>query len=185
MIKSQTAFNIGASAVLASLLFLQIGAGDSFMSSKIACLDGRARHDKLLNVHHDAITDLQENLHAVEEQHITNMGELVEIVDSLRQTRVREMRVTGYHPKRVHGGATTALTTPIVPGHTVAVSPACRDWLGLEIYIDGIGIRNIEDLTSTSVDKKHPELCTIDVALPLSVPTKQVGNKVRRVVRLN
>ena len=91
----------------------------------------------------------------------------------------RDMRVTGYVPT----GKKTALGENVVVGRTAAVSRNCMDLLGEKVYIEGHGIRYINDLTAQWVGEKF-NICTIDLAVPTEKHAMQVGNEVREVIHI-
>lgn len=61
----------------------------------------------------------------------------------LNNIRHREVDLTGYT-----GHGKTALGTVPQEGRTVAVSPDMMNWLGKRVYIEGLGVFKVEDLTS-------------------------------------
>lgn len=91
----------------------------------------------------------------------------------------RDMRVTGYVPT----GKKTALGENVVVGRTAAVSRNCMDLLGEKVYIEGHGIRYVNDLTAQWVGEKF-NICTIDLAVPTEKHAMQVGNEVREVIHI-
>lgn len=96
-----------------------------------------------------------------------------------RITKQRDMRVTGYVPT----GNKTALGENVVVGRTAAVSRNCMDLLGEKVYIEGHGIRYVNDLTAQWVGEKF-NICTIDLAVPSEKHAKQIGNEVREVIHI-
>ena len=99
---------------------------------------------------------------------------------TVADTKTREMRVTGYTPT----GNKTALGEDVVVGYTAAISPNCADsFLGSKVYIQGLGVRYINDLTATWVGEKYG-MCTLDVAVPNNQEALRVGNEIKRVVRI-
>ena len=95
-------------------------------------------------------------------------------------TKTREMRVTGYTPT----GSKTALGENVVVGYTAAISPNCADsFLGSKVYVQGLGVRYVNDLTATRVGEKY-DMCTLDVAVPNNQEALRVGNEIKRVVRI-
>ena len=95
-------------------------------------------------------------------------------------TKVREMRVTGYLPT----GKKTALGEKVITGKTAAVSRNCIDLLGEKVYIQGIGIRYINDLTAEWLDDKYG-ICTLDIAVPNKSSANKIGHKTRTVVHID
>lgn len=91
----------------------------------------------------------------------------------------RDMRVTGYVPT----GNKTALGEDVVVGRTAAVSRNCMDLLGEKVYIEGHGVRYVNDLTADWVGEKF-NICTIDLAVPSEKHAKQIGNEVREVIHI-
>lgn len=91
----------------------------------------------------------------------------------------RNMRVTGYTPT----GNKTALGEDVVVGRTAAVSRNCMDLLGEKVYIEGHGIRYVNDLTADWVGEKF-NICTIDLAVPTEKHAMQIGNEVREVIHI-
>lgn len=72
----------------------------------------------------------------------------------------------------------TALMTRPSPGRTVAVSWDLMDWLGKEVYIEGIGVRKVEDLM-------HPRWTNrIDIMVPYVEDAQEFGVQERQVVLL-
>lgn len=99
---------------------------------------------------------------------------------TVADTKTREMRVTGYTPT----GNKTALGEDVVVGYTAAISPNCADsFLGSKVYIQGLGVRYVNDLTATWVGEKYG-MCTLDIAVPNNQEALRVGNKIKRVVRI-
>ena len=94
--------------------------------------------------------------------------------------KTREMRVTGYTPT----GSKTALGENVVVGYTAAISPNCADsFLGKKVYVQGLGVRYVNDLTATWVGEKY-DMCTLDIAVPNNQEALRVGNEIKRVVRI-
>jgi 3D (Asp-Asp-Asp) domain-containing protein len=91
----------------------------------------------------------------------------------------RDMRVTGYVPT----GNKTALGENVVVGKTAAVSRNCMDLLGEKVYIEGYGIRYVNDLTAKWVGEEF-SICTIDLAVPTVKHAMQVGNETRKVIHI-
>lgn len=99
---------------------------------------------------------------------------------TVADTKTREMRVTGYTPT----GNKTALGENVVVGYTAAISPNCADsFLGSKVYVQGLGVRYINDLTATWVGEKY-NMCTLDIAVPNNQEALRVGNEIKRVVRI-
>lgn len=91
----------------------------------------------------------------------------------------RDMRVTGYVPT----GNKTALGENVVVGKTAAVSRNCMDLLGEKVYIEGYGIRYVNDLTAKWVGEEFG-ICTIDLAVPTVKHAMQIGNETRKVIHI-
>ena len=90
------------------------------------------------------------------------------------------MRVTGYTPTENK----TALGEKVVVGYTAAISPNCADsFLGSKVYVQGLGVRYVNDLTATWVGEKY-DMCTLDIAVPNNQEALRVGNEIKRVVRI-
>jgi 3D (Asp-Asp-Asp) domain-containing protein len=99
---------------------------------------------------------------------------------TVADTKTREMRVTGYTPT----GNKTTLGEKVVVGYTAAISPNCADsFLGSKVYVQGLGVRYVNDLTATWVGEKY-DMCTLDVAVPNNQEALRVGNEIKRVVRI-
>ena len=99
---------------------------------------------------------------------------------TVADTKTREMRVTGYTPT----GKKTALGEKVVVGYTAAISPNCADsFLGSKVYVQGLGVRYVNDLTATWVGEKY-DMCTLDVAVSNNQEATRVGNEIKRVVRI-
>ena len=99
---------------------------------------------------------------------------------TVADTKTREMRVTGYTPT----GNKTALGEKVVVGYTAAISPNCADsFLGSKVYVQGLGVRYVNDLTATWVGEKY-DMCTLDVAVSNNQEALRVGNEIKRVVRI-
>ncbi len=99
---------------------------------------------------------------------------------TVADTKTREMRVTGYTPT----GDKTALGEKVVVGYTAAISPNCADsFLGSKVYVQGLGVRYVNDLTATWVGEKY-DMCTLNVAVPNNQEALRVGNEIKRVVRI-
>lgn len=93
---------------------------------------------------------------------------------------IREVRVTGYIPT----GTKTAIGENVVVGRTAAISSKCLDLLGSKVYIEGHGIRHINDLTHSSIDELS-DLCTVDLAVPTKEHAMKIGNDASRLVRID
>ena len=94
--------------------------------------------------------------------------------------KTRDMRVTGYTPT----GKKTALGEDVIVGYTAAISPNCADsFLGKRVYIRGLGVRYINDLTAAWVAEKY-DVCTLDIAVPNKQETLRIGNEIKQVVRI-
>ena len=99
---------------------------------------------------------------------------------TVADTKTREMRVTGYTPT----GKKTALGEKAVAGYTAAISPNCADsFLGSKVYVQGLGVRYVNDLTATWVGEKY-DMCTLDVAVSNNQEATRVGNEIKQVVRI-
>lgn len=72
----------------------------------------------------------------------------------------------------------TAIMTKPVAGWSVAVSRDNLGMLGKKVYIEGVGLRKVDSLTS-----KHLKN-TLDVLVGKKSDAKKLGRKVRRVVVL-
>lgn len=94
--------------------------------------------------------------------------------------KVYEMRVTGYYAPP---GAVGALTEPVRPGGTAAVSPKCIGLLGEKVYVKGNGVFEVNDLTADWLDERH-SMCTLDIAAPSVEQAKAIGNETKTVVRI-
>ena len=93
--------------------------------------------------------------------------------------KVRTMRVTGYTPT----GNKTALGDKLIVGKSAAVSRNCMELLGEYVYIEGLGVRYIHDLTAKWVGDEF-NICTIDVAVPTEKDAYKIGNSNRTVVHI-
>ena len=99
---------------------------------------------------------------------------------TVADTKTREMRVTGYTPTENK----TALGEKVVVGYTAAISPNCADsFLGSKVYVQGLGVRYVNDLTATWVGEKY-DMCTLDIAVPNNQEALRIGNEIKRVVRI-
>ena len=111
---------------------------------------------------------------------IQNLSVELHQYTTVADTKTREMRVTGYTPT----GKKTALGEKVVVGYTAAISPNCADsFLGSKVYVQGLGVRYVNDLTATWVGEKY-DMCTLDVAVPNNQEALRVGNEIKRVVRI-
>lgn len=132
----------------------------------------------LPNIHDTSVKTLES---------ITKLSQKIEILEFDAQKKEskpqiikqRNMRVTGYVPT----SNKTALGEDVVVGRTAAVSRNCMDLLGEKVYIEGHGIRYINDLTAQWVGEKF-NICTIDIAVPTKKHAMQIGNKVRKVIHI-
>lgn len=115
------------------------------------------------------ISSLQQKMDIVE--NLTHKSEPIE--------KVRTMRVTGYTPT----GNKTALGDKLIVGKTAAVSRNCMELLGEYVYIEGLGVRYIHDLTAKWVGDEF-NICTVDVAVPTEKDTYKIGNSNRTVVHI-
>ena len=99
---------------------------------------------------------------------------------TVADTKTREMRVTGYTPTEKK----TALGEKVVVGYTAAISPNCADsFLGSKVYVQGLGVRYVNDLTAAWVGEKY-DMCTLDVAVSNNQEATRVGNEIKQVVRI-
>ena len=115
---------------------------------------------------------------------ISSLQQKMELYESLIRKsepieKVRTMRVTGYTPT----GNKTALGDKLVVGKTAAVSRNCKELLGECVYIEGIGVRYVHDLTAKWLDDEF-NICTIDVAVPTEKDAYKIGNSNRTVVHI-
>lgn len=111
---------------------------------------------------------------------IQNLNVKLHQYTTVADTKTREMRVTGYTPT----GSKTALGENVVVGYTAAISPNCADsFLGSKVYIQGLGVRYVNDLTAAWVGEKY-DMCTLDIAVPNNQEALKVGNEIKRVVRI-
>ena len=111
---------------------------------------------------------------------IQNLSVELHQYTTVADTKTREMRVTGYTPT----GNKTALGENVVVGYTAAISPNCADsFLGSKVYVQGLGVRYVNDLTATWVGEKY-DMCTLDIAVPNNQEALRVGNEIKRVVRI-
>ena len=111
---------------------------------------------------------------------IQNLNVKLHLYTTVADTKTREMRVTGYTPT----GNKTALGENIVVGYTAAISPNCADsFLGSKVYIQGLGVRYVNDLTAAWVGEKY-DMCTLDIAVPNNQEALRVGNEIKRVVKI-
>ena len=111
---------------------------------------------------------------------IQNLSVELHQYTTVADDKTREMRVTGYTPT----GNKTALGEKVVPGRTAAISPNCADiFLGEKVFIHGLGIRHINDLTATWVGEKY-DMCTLDIAVSSNQEATKIGNEIKRVVRI-
>lgn len=137
------------------------------ISTSILCLNNYVLLDEIRNTNNESNKQIyEENINV----NIINSG----------ITKVREMRVTGYLPT----GNKTALGEKVITGKTAAVSRNCIDLLGEKVYIQGLGIRYVNDLTAKWLDDKY-EICTLDVAVPDKSSANKIGNKTRIIVHIN
>lgn len=136
------------------------------VSASILCLNNYVLLDKISNTNDESNKQIyEENINV----NVINSG----------ITKVREMRVTGY----LSTGKKTALGEKVITGKTAAVSRNCIDLLGEKVYIQGIGIRYINDLTAEWLDDKYG-ICTLDIAVPNKSSANKIGHKTRTVVHI-
>ena len=95
--------------------------------------------------------------------------------------KVYKMRITAYHNK---GDKKSALNERVQAGRTAAVSPACIDLLGEKVYVEGHGIRHVNDLAAKWLDDKFG-VCTLDLAISSSNDTHKYHGHIKTVVKLN
>ena len=118
------------------------------------------------------------------DQKISSLQQKMEMIEGLIHKptpieKVRTMRVTGYTPT----GSKTALGDKLIVGKTAAVSRNCMELLGEYVYIEGVGVRYIHDLTAKWVGDEF-NICTIDVAVPTEKDAYKIGNSNRTVVHI-
>ena len=137
------------------------------VSASILCLNNYVLLDEIRNTNNESNKQIyEENINV----NVINSG----------ITKVREMRVTGYLPTNNK----TALGEKVITGKTAAVSRNCIDLLGEKVYIQGIGIRYINDLTAEWLDDKYG-ICTLDIAVPNKSSANKIGHKTRTVVHID
>ena len=118
------------------------------------------------------------------DQKISSLQQKMEIIECLIHKptpieKVRTMRVTGYTPT----GNKTALGDNLIVGKSAAVSRNCMELLGEYVYIEGLGVRYIHDLTAKWVGDEF-NICTVDVAVPTEKDAYKIGNSNRTVVHI-
>jgi 3D (Asp-Asp-Asp) domain-containing protein len=87
---------------------------------------------------------------------------------------VRAMRVTGYVP----ANTTTALGVQPIIGWTAAISRDHADMLGRRVYVEGLGLYRIEDVTHRAIEN------TLDIAVPRPQDAAVVTMAEARVILL-
>ncbi|TVR00108.1 MAG: hypothetical protein EA399_05035 [Desulfovibrionales bacterium] len=106
---------------------------------------------------------------------------LRQMVDTYRDANTHQLRLSAYtaRPEECNEDVdNTAIMQPPVPGWTVAVSRDLKGWLGKRIYIEGFGVRLVNDLMNARY--AH----AIDILVP-DVPTaKQIGVRKNVLVTL-
>ncbi|WP_052813200.1 3D domain-containing protein [Desulfonatronum thioautotrophicum] len=97
---------------------------------------------------------------------------LRQMVDTYRDANTHRLRLTAYtaRPEECNDDIeNTAIMQSPVPGWTVAVSRDLKGWLGKRVYIEGFGVRLVNDLMNARYAN------AIDVLVP-DVPTaKKIG----------
>lgn len=109
------------------------------------------------------------------------VSESKNIVITNAPNKVYKMRITAYHNK---GDKKSALNERVQAGRTAAVSPACIDLLGEKVYVEGHGIRHVNDLAAKWLDDKFG-VCTLDLAISPSSDTHKYGGHIKTVIKLN
>lgn len=107
------------------------------------------------------------------------INESRDIVINNIPNKVYKVRVTAY----VSDGRKSALNDTVVAGKTAAVSPACINMLGEKIYVEGHGIRHVNDLAAKWLDDKFG-VCTVDLAVGSKAETNRIGGSIKTVVVL-
>ena len=95
-------------------------------------------------------------------------------------TTYSNMRITGYLPT----GNKTALMKDVKTGWTAAVSPNCIHFLGSKVYVEGYGVRYVNDLTHPRLDDEFG-MCTLDLAVPTKEDVYRIGNNTGIVVKID
>ena len=103
------------------------------------------------------------------------------IIERMRRGRMLEVDLSAYTARVEECDATpevTAIMEPPVPGWTVAVSRDMQHMLGARVYIEGIGVRRVNDLMNPRYNRR------VDLLVPTVAEAKQVGvrNNVKMVV---
>lgn len=95
--------------------------------------------------------------------------------DDIHSVIPRTVVVTAYLARP---GDKTAIAENPEPGWTCAVSRDLVDWLGGKVWIEGVGVRYVSDLTHQRFQKR------VDVLVGKPREVASIGNEERRVIFL-
>ena len=110
---------------------------------------------------------------------LRNVNESIKDISISPNTTYSNMRITGYLPT----GNKTALMEDVKVGWTAAVSPNCIHFLGSKVYVEGYGVRYVNDLTHPRQDDEFG-MCTLDLAVPTKEDAYRIGNNTGIVVKI-
>lgn len=104
---------------------------------------------------------IQEKSYKEEYLELSKRFESLETILIRQQShRAQKMRITGYRPS----SNKTAIGKKPVVGRTAAVSRKCLSLLGYRVYVEGIGLYNVEDITAKWLDEEM-DMCTLDISV--------------------
>lgn len=100
---------------------------------------------------------------------------LKSIIAAYRHANTRQLRLSAYTASPEEGNndeENTAIMQAPKPGWTVAVSPDLRGWLGKRVYIDGYGVRLVNDLMNPRY-RKSIDILVEDVQQALEIGVRE------------
>ena len=121
-----------------------------------------------------------EQVHAQAEWWRSKAEQPPQVLNVCQKPRASTLTVTAYtnRPQETNNCPKTATMEQAVPGWTVAVSRDLIHWLGGRVYIEGVGVRRVNDLMHARHEK------TLDLLVGTVGDAMEWGKQERMVVYL-